>query len=78
MFQEVNASLHRLHLEDERPWLVGFSGDKDSNMLALLILDVALSIPPNSEKGPSPSFARTRTLRLPPLWKWSKAHWIEC
>jgi DNA sulfur modification protein DndC len=52
MFQEVNASLHRLHLEDERPWLVGFSGGKDSNMLALLSLDVALSIPPEQRKRP--------------------------
>jgi hypothetical protein len=28
MFQEIKASLQRLYLEDERPWLVGFSGGK--------------------------------------------------
>ena len=27
MFQEIKASLRQLYLEDERPWLVGFSGD---------------------------------------------------
>ena len=25
------ASLRQLYLEDERPWLVGFSGGKDSD-----------------------------------------------
>jgi tRNA(Ile)-lysidine synthase TilS/MesJ len=28
MFQEIKASLRQLSLEDERPWLVGFSGGK--------------------------------------------------
>ena len=27
MFQEIKASLEQLYLEDQRPWLVGFSGD---------------------------------------------------
>ena len=29
MFQEIKASLQQLYQEDERPWLVGFSGGKD-------------------------------------------------
>jgi len=28
MLQEIKASLQQLYLEDERPWLVGFSGGK--------------------------------------------------
>jgi tRNA(Ile)-lysidine synthase TilS/MesJ len=28
MFQEIKASLRQLYREDERPWLVGFSGGK--------------------------------------------------
>ena len=28
--QQLNNSLRQLHLENERPWLVGFSGGKDS------------------------------------------------
>jgi hypothetical protein len=27
-FQDISHSLRRLYLEDERPWLVGFSGGK--------------------------------------------------
>ena len=34
MFQNIKASLQQLYREDERPWLVGFSGGKDSTMLA--------------------------------------------
>jgi len=30
MFQEITASLRQLYLEDRRPWLVGFSGGKDT------------------------------------------------
>jgi DNA sulfur modification protein DndC len=43
MFQEIKASLQQLYLEDERPWLVGFSGGKDSTMLASLIFDAVPS-----------------------------------
>ncbi len=43
MFPEIKASLRQLYLEDERPWLVGFSGGKDSTMLASLIFDAVLS-----------------------------------
>jgi hypothetical protein len=27
-FQDISHSLRQLYLEDERPWLVGFSGGK--------------------------------------------------
>jgi DNA sulfur modification protein DndC len=50
MFQEIKASLEQLYREDKRPWLVGFSGGKDSTMLASLIFDVILSIPAEQRK----------------------------
>jgi hypothetical protein len=28
IFQDIKGSLSHLYLEDERPWLVGFSGGK--------------------------------------------------
>jgi DNA sulfur modification protein DndC len=52
MFQEIKASLQQLYLEDERPWLVGFNGGKDSTMLASLIFDAVLSIPAEQRKRP--------------------------
>ena len=44
MYQDIKTSLRQLYLEDERPWLVGFSGGKDSTMLASLVFDTLLSI----------------------------------
>ena len=44
MFPEIQASLRDLYLSDTRPWLVGFSGRKDSTMVAGLIFEV--------QKGP--------------------------
>jgi DNA sulfur modification protein DndC len=40
----LRDSLSQFYLEDPRPWLVGFSGGKDSTMLAALIFDAVLSI----------------------------------
>ena len=71
MLQEIRASLQQLYLEDERPWLVGFSGGKDSirQPTDWRRLFSMLSYPsqPNSGKSPFRSFARTRAWRSPPL-----------
>jgi DNA sulfur modification protein DndC len=45
MFQEIQDNLTKLYLEDERPWLVGFSGGKDSTMLASLIFKSVEAVP---------------------------------
>lgn len=42
----------QLYVEDERPWLVGFSGGKDSTMVASLVFDTVLSLPPDQRKKP--------------------------
>ena len=39
IFQDIKGSLRQLYLEDERPWLVGFSGGKG------LPLYVPLNVP---------------------------------
>jgi len=52
IFQDIKGSLRQLYLEDERRWLVGFSGGKDSTMLASLIFDVILSIPAEQRTKP--------------------------
>lgn len=51
-YQDIKQSLRRLYLEDNRPWLVGFSGGKDSTMLASLVVDAALSLPPAERTKP--------------------------
>jgi DNA sulfur modification protein DndC len=43
-YQDIKKSLRQLYLEDNRPWLVGFSGGKDSTMLASLVFDAVAEI----------------------------------
>ncbi len=51
-YQDIKKSLRQLYLEDNRPWLVGFSGGKDSTMLTSLVFDAALSLPPAERTKP--------------------------
>ena len=51
-YQDIKASLHQLYLEDDRPWLVGFSGGKDSTMLASIVFDTLLSLPSDRRTKP--------------------------
>jgi len=51
-YQEITESLRQLYLDDARPWVVGFSGGKDSTMAASLVLDTVLSITPDQRKKP--------------------------
>jgi DNA sulfur modification protein DndC len=45
-FNSIRDELQTLYLEDPRPWLVGFSGGKDSSMVASLIFDIVLGLEP--------------------------------
>ena len=44
-YTTIKESLRTLYLEDKRPWLIGFSGGKDSTLVASLIVEVIASIP---------------------------------
>jgi DNA sulfur modification protein DndC len=67
VFQEIKDSLRQLYLEDERPWLVGFSGGKDSTMLASLIFDVVLSVPPEGRKKPVSVLCTDTRVEIPAI-----------
>jgi DNA sulfur modification protein DndC len=45
MLEAITASLRQLYLTDPRPWMVGFSGGKDSSLVAHLVFDAVRSIP---------------------------------
>jgi DNA sulfur modification protein DndC len=52
VYQDIKNNLRELYLEDPRPWLVGFSGGKDSSMLASLVFDAILSVPIEEQRKP--------------------------
>ena len=51
-YTDIKNSLKKLYIEDDRPWLVGFSGGKDSTMVGSLIVDTILSIPADKRIKP--------------------------
>ena len=67
IFQDIKDSLRRLYLDDERPWLVGFSGGKDSTMLASLVFDAILSIPPEQRKKPVSVLCTDTRVEIPAI-----------
>ena len=67
IFQDIKSSIRQLYLEDKRPWLVGFSGGKDSTMLASLIFDAVLAIPAEQRKKPISVLCTDTRVEIPAI-----------
>ena len=66
-FLEIKNSLRELYLDDARPWLVGFSGGKDSTMLAALVFDVVMAIPAEQRKKPVSVLCTDTRVEIPAI-----------
>jgi len=66
-YQDTRESLRRLYQEDARPWLVGYSGGKDSTMVASLIFDAVLSIPPKLRTKPVSILCTDTRVEIPAI-----------
>jgi DNA sulfur modification protein DndC len=66
-YKEIRESLTQLYLEDDRPWLVGFSGGKDSTMVASLIFDAILSVPDDQRKKPVSVLCTDTRVEIPAI-----------
>jgi hypothetical protein len=51
-YSEIRDSLLQLYVDEPHLWLVGFSGGKDSTLVAALVFDAVLSIPPEQRTKP--------------------------
>ena len=51
-YGSIRDSLRTLYLADPRPWLIGFSGGKDSTTVATLIFEVVAGIPAEQRTKP--------------------------
>lgn len=67
VYQEIKASLREMYLKDERPWLVGFSGGKDSTMLASLLFEVVALIPSGQRKKPVSVLCTDTRVEIPAI-----------
>jgi DNA sulfur modification protein DndC len=66
-YQDIKSSLRQLYLDDPRPWLVGFSGGKDSTMLASLIVEVVAGIPDGQRKKPVAVLCTDTRVEIPAI-----------
>ena len=67
VYQDIKTNLRELYLEDRRPWLVGFSGGKDSTMLASLLFDAILSVPPAQREKPVAILCTDTRVEIPAI-----------
>lgn len=69
VYQEIKDSLRRLYLEleDDRPWLVGFSGGKDSSMVASLVVEVVAGIPAEQREKPVAILCTDTRVEIPAI-----------
>ena len=51
-YEDIKSRLRQLYTQDDRPWLVGFSGGKDSTLVAALIFETVLSLPAERRRKP--------------------------
>ena len=66
-FQATKNLLRGLYLEGTRPWLVGFSGGKDSTMLASLIVEVIAGIPDGQRRKPVAVLCTDTRVEIPAI-----------
>lgn len=50
VFEDIIEEMTYVYKHDERPWLIGYSGGKDSSMLVSLVVDVVMRLPENERK----------------------------
>jgi DNA sulfur modification protein DndC len=66
-YKDIITSLTQLYLKDDRPWLVGFSGGKDSTMLASLIFHAVLEIPSSHRVKPISILCTDTRVEIPAI-----------
>jgi DNA sulfur modification protein DndC len=67
VFQNIKSGVRQLYLDDGRPWLVGFSGGKDSTLLASLLFDAVLSVPIGQRKKPVSVLCTDTRVEIPAI-----------
>lgn len=47
IFEDIVEEMKMVYLHDNRPWMIGFSGGKDSTMLVMLVFEMLATLNPN-------------------------------
>lgn len=66
--REIRADLRDEYLQaHDTPWIIGFSGGKDSTLLAQLVMDMLLDLPPSARRRPVHLVANDTLVESPVL-----------
>lgn len=49
IFTQIIEEMEQVYLHDNRPWMIGFSGGKDSTLLCCLLFDMLKNLPPKTK-----------------------------
>ena len=49
-FERIKEEMRTVYLHDQRPWMIGFSGGKDSTMLCQLVFEMLEELPAAQRK----------------------------
>lgn len=66
-YRHIIESLINLYRSDSRPWLVGFSGGKDSTMVVSLVVDAVLAQPAEARKKPVTILCTDTRVEIPAI-----------
>ena len=66
---DITEDLWDAYSSDERPWIVGFSGGKDSTMLVKLIYYAMVKLPKEERKKPTHIIASDTRVEIPSIEK---------
>jgi DNA sulfur modification protein DndC len=66
-FQQIRDRLRQLYLEDTRPWLVGFSGGKDSMLVSALVFETVLPVPAEQRTKPVSILCTDTRVEIPAI-----------
>lgn len=51
-YRDIKEEMKLVYLHDKRPWMIGYSGGKDSTLLCQLVFEMLLSLPENKRWKP--------------------------
>jgi len=66
-YRDLRDSLTQLYLADQRPWLVGFSGGKDSTLVMSLVLESVLAVPAEQREKPVSVLCTDTRVEIPAI-----------
>jgi 3'-phosphoadenosine 5'-phosphosulfate sulfotransferase (PAPS reductase)/FAD synthetase len=76
-YSDIKDPVRHLYRDEPRPWPVGFSGGKDSTMLASLIVEVIAGIPDDQRKKPVAILCTDTRVEIPAIVEMTEGNPIE-